>query len=522
MRAGASCVALVVATAAGAAAAFVAWKVAARTRALQGALEAAEAPWLAHGFFRVAANDLTARSSLEADLAPSSCFVAIATADGPLRVQPAAGAAIQATRSAAWCTCEASHATVDAPPATAPVGLSVLRVDADTLGGPFARSWVDFTPGAWGDGGQECADATLDRWLATGHAPVVAPQAAWLDALPAHDVLHRAGFRLVATVDAPHPFAVVDAAASDCLLAISRAGEPLSLREAGGTLRIAHAQGALAWCSSAAERLTVWRDGTGPAAVLAVPGARAGGLLGMRESADAAGVKLAPEATWLRPGDMAWDANAMLRASGLGEIASSPLRVDPGPPDARVVALSLAPDASVVSEPEGVVIACDPPLTPGVRESLCAHSAPVSWFNRKDAPAGAARGSLPVWLSPLEGRRELDAVARIPELLALTRRLAREGFEATSLEGVTELPDGVRIVGRAGEDAVVAVGLEPRAPWALPYFESRKGAVPWDLGDAPREVPLKPGDTVKLVSSPASAAPLAARRTVVFRHAVAQ
>jgi hypothetical protein len=65
------------------------------------------------------------------------------------------------------------------------------------------------------------------------------------------------------------------------------------------------------------------------------------------------------------------------------------------------------------------------------------------------------------------------------------------------------------------------VGLEPKPPWALPYYEAEKNAVPWDLGDAPREVPLKPGDTVKLTSSPASTAPLAARRTVVFRHAVA-
>jgi hypothetical protein len=229
---------------------------------------------------------------------------------------------------------------------------------------------------------------------------------------------------------------------------------------------------------------------------------------------------IAPEATWLRGEDLPWDASALLRASGLSEITSAPLRVDPGTPDARIVALALAAEASAVSEPEGVVIACDPPLSGGTRESLCAHSAPVSWFNRKDAPAGAARGSLPVWLSPLEGRRELDALARIPELLALTRRLARDGFEPTSLEGVTELPDGVRIVGRAGEDSVVAVGLEPKPPWALPYFEATPGSIPWDLGDAPREVPLKPGDAVKLTSSPLSTVPLGARRTVVFRHAV--
>jgi hypothetical protein len=443
--------------------------------------------------------------------------VATATVDGPLRVQPG-GAPIEGPRSAARCSCAAGHATIDGPASTAPVGISVLRIDAVALGGPLARSWVDFTPGAWGDGGRECADATLDGWIAAHHAPATTPEAPWLDANPAHLAFRRAGLRLVATVEPPHPFALVNAAAGDCALAMSPSGESLSLRGVGGTWLISHAHGALAWCSSGAEALTVWRDGAGPVAVLEAPADRIGGMLGARECAEAAGVAIPPEATWLPGEDLPWDAGALLRASGLSDVASTPLRMEPGAPDARVVALALAPGAGAVSEPEGVVIACDPPLSPTVRESLCAHSAPVSWFNKKDALAGAARGSLPVWLSPLEGHRELDAVARIPELLALTRRLARDGFEPTSLEGVTELPDGVRIVGRGGEDAIVAVGLEPKPPWALPYFEAVKGGVPWDLGDAPREVPLKPGDAVKLVSSPPSTAPLAARRTVVFRH----
>jgi len=325
---------------------------------------------------------------------------------------------------------------------------------------------------------------------------------------------------VVATIDPAHPFETVGAAAGECAIAIAKSGEALSLRGPGGAWLISHAPGALAWCSSTAAPLTVWRDGTGSVGIVAAPATRIGGVLGARECAEGVGVTIAPEATWLRPEDLPWDAGALLRASGLSEVTASPLRVDPGPPDGHVVALALAPDASAVSEPEGVVIACDPPLAAGVRESLCAHSAPVSWFNKKDAPAGTARGSLPVWLSPLEGHREIDAVARIPELLALTRRLARDGFEATALEGVTELPDGVRIVGRAGEDAVVAVGLEPSPPWALPYFDA-KGGVPWDLGDAPRVVALKPGDSVKLVASPPSTAPLSVRRTVVFRHAVA-
>jgi hypothetical protein len=513
-------VALAAATIAAAALALFAWRLAARTRALQSAIDASDAAWIARGFSRVASNAFTGARTLDVDLPGSSCFVATLTVDGAIQVQPSGGAATLGSRSVAWCSCGASHATVGAPLAGGSGGLSVLRIDAVALGGPLARSWVDFTPGAWGEGGSECADATLDGWIAAHHAAPTTPSAASLDSDPARAGLGRAGFRLIAAVDPPHPFAIASTTPGACLLAISKSGDVLSLRGTGGTWLISHAPGALAWCSGAADALTIWRDGTGPVAVLETPAARIGGLLGTRECAEAAGLTIAPGATWLRGEDLAWDASTLLRASGLSEVTSAPLRVDPGPPDSRVVALALVAEASAVSEPEGVVIACDPPLSGGARESLCAHSAPVSWFNQKDAPAGAARGSLPVWLSPLEGRRELDAIARIPELLALTRRLAREGFEPTSLEGVTELPDGVRIVGRAGEDAIVAVGLEPKPPWALPYFEATPGGVPWDLGDAPRELPLKPGDSVKLTSSPLSTVPLPSRRTVVFRHAV--
>jgi hypothetical protein len=511
--------ALGLATVAAAAVVLFAWRLAARTRALQSAIEASDAAWIPRGFSGVASNALTGAGTLEVDLPGSSCFVATSTVDGPIHVQPSGGAAVTGSRSVAWCACGANHATIGAPAAGGAVGLSVLRIDAVALGGPLARSWVDFAPGAWGEGDRECADATLDGWIAAHHAPTTPPTAAWLDSDPARAALRRAGFRLIAAVDPGHPFAVASPAAGACALAISRSGDVLSLRATGGTWLVSHARGALAWCSAMADTLTVWRDGEGPVAVLETSATRVGGLLGTRECAEAAGVSIAPEATWLRGEDLPWDASSLLRASGLSDVTSAPLRVDPGPPDARVVALALTAEASAVSEPEGVVIACDPSLSGGARESLCAHSAPVSWFNRKDAPAGAARGSLPVWLSPLEGRRELDAIARIPELLALTRRLARDGFEPTSLEGVTELPDGVRIVGRAGEDSVVAVGLEPKPPWALPYFEATPGSIPWDLGDAPRVVPLRPGDSIKLTSSPLSTVPLGARRTVVFRHA---
>ena len=186
----------------------------------------------------------------------------------------------------------------------------------------------------------------------------------------------------------------------------------------------------------------------------------------------------------------------------------------------RVVGVTLAPGAAIAPDPPSTAFACDPPLAPatGIRESICAQVAPVSWWHRGDAKAGGARATLPPWLSTLDSHHEPDAVARIPEMLTLARHLAREGFEPTLLEGVTELAEGVRVIGRGGEDAVVAIGLNPGPPWTLPYFAA--GTAPWDLGDAPRVVPLEPGKSVTLVASPPSSASLEKRRTVVFRHAI--
>ena len=501
-----------------AAAVFVAWKVARRTRALQAALDPTEAPWLARGFARVASNTLTATHDLETDLAASSCFVAIATGGGRLRAS-VGGATFEGSRSLAWCSCAPGHAVIEGPAAATLIGLAVLRVDASALGGKLARPWVAFTPGAWGDGGdggRECAEAMLDGWLGARRWPNPTLDEGWLDASPSRAPLRRAGLRVVGAVEASRPFGIVETTAGACAMAVGSPDETLSLRGPGGGWLISNARGALVWCSSTATTLTVWRDGAAPVAVLASPAPRIGGILGARECAAEAGVRVAPDATWLRDEDLPFDAGALLRASTLSDVTTSALHAEPGPPDARIVALALPRDASVASEPD-VVVACDPSLGPALalRESVCAEGAPTSWFKKSGKAGGSARAPMPFWLSSFETHREADAVARIPKLLSLARRLYRAGFEPTRLEGVTELPGGVRVTGRAGEDAVVAVGLSARPPWVLPYSDG----VPWDLGDTPRVVTLKAGDAVTLAASPLSTTPLSARRTVVFRHA---
>lgn len=497
---------------------YVASRLYARTSAIRDALARDEAPFVARGYSQIASNEITARTTLEKDAPESSCFVAIATR-GPFRVH-AGDVTAQAQRSVGWCDCAGSHVTLETSAgagADATPGLALLRIDSRAVGGPLARSWLEITPETWIDTPPGCAEAMLDAWIADGRVPRPAPGDGSLDAIAAGKTMHGSGFELVAQLADEHPFVFVDSRAGDCVVAISPGGT-LSLRSTGGERVIRDAAQAMAWCSSVALPVTVWR-GAGSSAPIVVAAARAdrvGGLIGTVESARDAGLTLAPDATWLRPGDGAWDASAILRASRLDSPAADAVPAEPATPDARVTALVFTAASRISWAPPGTAVVCDPPLgaSTSSTESVCASAGPVAWWRGGDSPAWAARAALPFWLSVLEGHREPDAIARIPEILGLARWLARRGFEPTVLEGVTELPTGVRIVGRAGEDAVVAVGLAPRAPWVFPY----SNADAWELGEPPRVVELEPGTAVTLTSTPPSSVPVDKRRTVVFRH----
>jgi hypothetical protein len=493
------------------AAGWVGWRVVSRARVIRAALDAVEAPFVSGGMKEIASNELSASRTLETNVPGSSCFIAVASS-GDVRVH-AGDLSLTAPGSVGWCACGAGHATVEAVTGD---GVALLRVDARSIGGPLARPWVQLKPSAWGDGGGECADAALDDWLADHKWPPSTPDEHWLDASPARTSLRHMGWRVVSGVEPGRPFGLVESAPGDCTLVVAGPEDELSLRATGGKRRITHARGAMAFCASVGETTTVWRDGPSNVVVLSAPAPRVGGLLGTRECADATVMHIPPEATWLRDEDLGWDAAALLRVSALAGVTTVPMPTEPGATSGEVTALSLSSTARVASEPSGVIVACDPLLQspPLERTSVCAAAAPVSWWRRTDAPAGLAHAPLPFWLSMLESHHEPDAIARIPELLTLARRLTREGFVPTTLESVTELEDGIRVIGRAGEDQVVAVGLGPKPPWAFPYTDG----VPWDVGDPPRVVDLKPGLAIKLHSTPPSNAPLEKRRTVVFRH----
>lgn len=485
----------------------VGWRFFARTQTLRASLERAEAPFAAAGFVELESNALSGRGTLDADVPGNSCFVAVA-ADGPVHAHQRE-MDLRAPGSVGWCACAGGRVALEG---TGGAGLALLRVDAHVLGGPLARPWAPVTPGAWGDADTDCAEATLDAWIGEHRAPAPVVDDAWLDATPARAPLKRAGFRVVSGIDPSRPFAVVESTAGDCVLAVAANEELLSLRLAGGARPVAGARGALVWCDATPATTTVWREGRSAVVLLAAPGTRVGGLLGMRECAESAGMHVPTDAAWLPNADLAWDATSLLHASTLTDIASSDLPTEAGEPDGRVTAIASAAGARLVSSPADATVSCDPSRATPEPTIVCASSKPVAWWRRSDAPAAAARAPMPLWLSLLASRPEPDAIARIPELLALARRLAREGFEPTVFEGVVELADGVRVVGRAGENAVVAVGLGGKPPWVFPFTDG----IPWDLGDAPRVVDLQPGVAVKLVSSPAP--PVDKRRTIVFRR----
>jgi hypothetical protein len=323
------------------AAGFAGWRLLGRARTIRSALDRDEAPFVTRGMKETASNELFARGTLEVDVPAASCLVAVSTA-GAVRARQGA-MAVEGARSAGWCTCEAGRAVVEGGDG----GLAVLQIEARRTGGALARPWSDLSPSVWGDSGGECAEATLDAWIADHGWHGEAPDDRWLDAAPARVALKHAGFRAVSNVESGRPFAVVEAAAGDCLLAVATGDDDLSLRAPGGVRRISHARGAMAWCTNVAESTTVWREGRSKVVVLAVSAVRVGGLLGVRECAESASVHVATEAVWLRDEDLAWYATSLLRASGLAEVTTAELPLGPGAANTRVAALVRSPSAVV-------------------------------------------------------------------------------------------------------------------------------------------------------------------------------
>lgn len=482
--------------------------------ARRGRVEQLTDPFRAMGFVVLQTGSRGAPGKLEAN-AEAGCLLAASTAETPMRVERAGGA-VEGPGPVLWCTCEPERVAVSADVGEEG-GVALLRVDAASIGGSMAFPFLPFKPATTARGDEACALGSLDAWIAAKHAPKPAPDPAWLKAEPAREVLGRVGFEVAATLERATPFAVLDVPEQRCLLATSaRAEDKLSLRLPSGPELVPPTAGAVGWCTSTAATAMIAREGEGAVNVLVAPAARVGGLEGLRELASAASVPLV--ATALASSDHAWDARQLLLASAVPEAvittASGP-SIAPDP-EARVVALSFGtPNALTSESPDDVFSYCEPPLTDETRQAVCVFSGPQTWhLNTKDAKGGLARSKLPFWLFGLKDVSEPVALQVETRLVSLARRLRREGFEPTTLEAITELPDAVEILGRSNEDAVVAVSLAPAAPWAFPLTDGPA----WTLEGEPRVLPIKPLETLKLRGAGKPLPPKAVRRTVVFRR----
>ena len=446
---------------------------AAREVGRRGRLERAAAPF----------EDLTlvdsSRSPIAATVTPG-CLLVVSVSGGSVRLKYPGGEAAGAS-PLLGCLCEG--ASVEA--SSTDEGVVLLRANASAVGGskafstrPFAARTLATTDGA-------CAEASFDAWLdATSWRSPAPPASLGASAPP--------GFRPLAS--AQGPLTVVDVPADSCV--VVRGAATLRLR--GGVAPVRPGVGDAAWCSPTATTLTL-RDADATAFV--APALKIGGLGGVAELARVERVATT---------DQAWNARAYLVASAIPEslitTASAP---DLGEDrDARVVATSSELAGTLTPETaDGVWSFCAAPL--------CVFSGPQKWRIAGTSDGAIARARLPFFLAGLEGVADPGALKVAVQLLGLARRLRREGFEPTTIEALTETDRGVEILGRANEDAVVAVALFKTAPWFVPYTDGPA----WRLDGEPRIVTVATLQRVTLApSSRSRLPPKATRHSVVFRR----
>ncbi len=483
-----------------------------RAKGVLAALAPAVATFASRGFVPMAASRF-ADESIDLEVSEPTCFIAMASrapGDGALTVERPAGR-LEGEGSIGWCTCGAEAATVRLrDPSTG--GLAVLRAGAADLGGSHGLFFLDPRPhvvAAPLDCGREALDAWIDK-----AAAVRAKDDALDEELRA--TLGRAGFAIAGSAPATLPFAIVPGAADSCALAWSSVPrDVLSLRLRGGARPLEGVTGALGFCGSRAESVTVWREGVGELVVERVSASRVGGTHGLREAPPRLGLPGAATA-WVSEDDLAWDATAALRASGTlpAEISVS----TDGQPvkKARIVALSIAGATVLADAGRDAGYACEPTLGPTSRSAVCVQSAALPWRTvGAIGKAGIAEGTLPFWMEAVEGAVDPRALAAQLNVLKLGRRLLMDGFEATTRDGVTEVEGGALVTGRGGSDGVVVVQLSHDPPWASPCTS---GDV-WSIDGAPGVVSLAPDAQVRLACAPRAARE---HRTVVFRHVAAK
>lgn len=481
-------------------------------------VEKVGAPFRALGFAPVDTSAPASAGSLDVTVEPG-CFVALATGDAPIRVTRGAGAAeAPAASPLLFCTCASERIGLAADVA-AGGGVLLMRADAAMLGGTRAFAFAPFKPASTVRADDACSDASLDAWIDAKRYPAAAASGPWLDSWPPRAALASAGFRTIVAGSPTMPFVVVDVPKESCILAMSSvSGDKLGLRMKGGVMAFTDVAGTLARCAQADGTVLVSREGKGELVVMVAPAASIGGMLGLREIVRESGIVIA--GANVPATDHAWDAKQVLLASLIpeGTINTATAPDVAADPEARVVVLSFeTPNALAPETPENTYSYCDPPLDAKMREATCVFSGAQRWRTEagSEAIGGMARSKLPFWLYAMHTTSDPNALKGMTQLFALARRLGRESFTPTTLEALTELPNGVEVLGRKGEDALVVVGVAPSEPFVYPLTDGPA----WSLDGAPRIVPARALEKVLLTAPQLkNLPPKASRRTVVFRR----
>jgi hypothetical protein len=481
-----------------------------RTEALQHAAE----PFSSKGWTLVETSSRGDPTKLDADV-DAGCYIAAGAKPGTLKLAYPGGF-IEGEGSVLTCLCEPGKVTVTSEKKAE--GLVLLKNEAASVGGSRAFYFLPVKVGALGYSDQGCAEASLDAWIDAKKWLTLTPDTKWLDA-PERKPLKEAGFTAAGSVRGDSPFGIIEVPANTCMLLVDETGtDKTSVRLKGGGQAIS-ATGTSAWCTSTPTVAAVQHEARpGDTAhelrILFASAARVGGLWGVRDAAEKSNLRIA-EMT-VPPTDRDWIAKQLLVASAIPESLIS-VGIEENK-EARIAVLSVETAGALVPDAaEGVFSFCDPPLNQSIA-SLCVFSGPQRWRIEGDKAAGLARAKTPFWLFGLQNVAEPAAMKRETQMITLARALRRDGFEPTTIEAITETEKGAEVLGRANEDAIVAVTLAPADPWAIPLSDSPDST--WSLDDdLPRIVPIKPLERVQVVAPAKIKLPAKQlRRTVVFRR----
>lgn len=502
-----------------------AWRFVAARRRADAEIAPLVARYVALGFDALPRGALAAQDRVELTTVAGDCYAFVASAEAQMRIERPVGTA-GALGEALVCTCASENVVVTTPSAPDAI-VRALHVAGGSLGGTRAAMFrfPERAPTVIA-GDEACADEMLAKFAREARYPKQDAAGAWL---ASHPALVTAGFTTVASASARRLFAFAPPGAPRCFLAATDGGDALTLWSLDATFQkpIEHAKTSLAWCSVkdpptfVVERAAPQSPTPGTITIASAPSAAIGGMLGLREIARAADVAIT---TWTRDEERGALAIDALRASVVPDpVATGCETIDaPRAKDARVFLFSSAgPETFQASELD---YRCAPSL--GEPESLCVEARALVWRapppnGDKSAVCAAAYGPLPYWMSAIADVHDAAALDAELALVGFARRLAARGFAPSVIEGVTEKRDAVEILGRSGDDAVVAVGLWPAPPFVHPY----PADVAWTIDSGePHVIPMTGGERVSLaVHAPQFAANVSPdkRRTVVFRHSAA-